>query len=114
MFTGQRQSLILIRKKILYFDSQAKSGKEYLIALLKYLNDSWEFLNNGSTLPDKHSWEVINDNENTPQQDNGYDCGVFCCMFAKYIAKKLPLTFSQADVTSYRRTIHDQILNSQN
>ena len=39
----------------------------------------------------------------TPQQHNGYDCGVFTCMSARYIARGLPLLYSEECMLSFRK-----------
>ena len=47
-----------------------------------------------------------------PQQNNGYDCGVFCFMFAKFIAADKQLLFLQEDVTSYCSHMKIMITNT--
>jgi sentrin-specific protease 1 len=37
-----------------------------------------------------------------PRQDNSYDCGVFVCLYAAYIAIQHPFTFTQADIDNVR------------
>ena len=41
--------------------------------------------------------------EETPQQQNGYDCGVFVCMFANLLSLGYPLHFGQEHATMYRQ-----------
>lgn len=41
--------------------------------------------------------------EDSPLQQNGYDCGVFLCITAEYLSRKAPLTFSQEDMPYFRR-----------
>ena len=44
--------------------------------------------------------------QDCPQQDNGFDCGVFVCMYALCLVYKLPITtFKQEDVQFFRRHI---------
>ena len=33
--------------------------------------------------------------QDIPKQRNGFDCGVFVCMYAEYVTRGAPLTFSQ-------------------
>ena len=61
--------------KIIYYDSMGGSGKKYLTALTKYYYD------NG----DINKWTVVDKLQNTPQQDNGCDCGVYLCMNAYWV-----------------------------
>ena len=51
-------------------------------------------------------------NDNIPWQANGYDCGVFCCMYAECVATNSTLNFTQDDVTLKRREIWNTILQS--
>lgn len=46
----------------------------------------------------------------TPQQQNGYDCGVFTCTVAKYVAQGTPLNFSQKDMPVIRRRMAYEIV----
>jgi Ulp1 family protease len=42
----------------------------------------------------------------TPQQYNGYDCGVFISMFADFISEDIPLlNFNQSDMPLFREKI---------
>lgn len=49
--------------------------------------------------------------QDIPKQDNFYDCGVFMCTFAKYIARNAPLTFSVADIPGIRQTMMEEVVN---
>ena len=48
--------------------------------------------------------------EGCPQQRNGYDCGVFVCMFALHAMYGSEMRFSQTDITNCRRLIAHEIL----
>jgi sentrin-specific protease 1 len=37
-----------------------------------------------------------------PQQQNGYDCGVFSIMCADYVSDNLPLSYVQEDMQNNR------------
>ena len=43
---------------------------------------------------------------------NGYDCEVFCCIYAERITKDLPLNFTQNVATAKRHFIWKTILQS--
>jgi hypothetical protein len=47
-------------------------------------------------------WEVVS---NVPQQDNGYDCGVYVCMFVHLLVLGLPLCLSRAHASCMRQRI---------
>lgn len=81
--------------------------------VLHYLNDKWAQLHPGmpfgtwttgapaSTLPNGDGVPL----SAVPRQTNGYDCGVFTCMFGDYLSENLPLTFTQQDIGFFRRRI---------
>ena len=47
-----------------------------------------------------------------PQQENGYDCGVFTCLFAEYASRKVDnFDFNQIDIPFFRIRIMAEILN---
>lgn len=62
--------------------------------------------------PVGQSEDVLIPQGRIPQQQNGYDCGVFVCKYADCISRGEPLTFTQSDITNnyYRREIKDVIL----
>ena len=48
--------------------------------------------------------------KNIPNQENGSDCGVFTCMYARHIASGVPFTFSQRDMPKIREHMICEIL----
>ena len=58
---------------------------------------------------DWRSW-FGDENRKCPQQRNGYDCGVFACMFALHIIHDSKMLFSQTDINDCRRLIAHKIL----
>ena len=42
---------------------------------------------------------------NIPLQNNGFDCGVFLCQYAKSISRREPFSFCQQDMPAIRRTM---------
>lgn len=46
-----------------------------------------------------------------PLQQNGYDCGVFMCMFAAFLSNDKMITFSQRDIPKMRMRIAWSILH---
>jgi sentrin-specific protease 1 len=47
-----------------------------------------------------------------PAQENGNDCGVFCCQIVSCIARDHALTFTQADMRLFRRSMALELLNA--
>ncbi|KAL7564634.1 hypothetical protein ACA910_009323 [Epithemia clementina (nom. ined.)] len=98
-------------RRIQFYDSLGSSGMDYLRYILRYLQD--EHLDKKKRpLPDVDDWKLVPcDVENTPRQLNGYDCGVFTCMFIDFVSKDCPLVFDQSHVTQCRERIALSILN---
>ncbi|KAG9121272.1 Smt3-specific protease [Ceratobasidium sp. 392] len=88
------------KKRIEYHDSMGtKRGKVY-----KYLRDylNKEHHDKKKTDFDFTGWEDYFD-ENAPQQENGYDCGVFSCQYMESISRGADFNFSQANMTYLRQ-----------
>ena len=49
---------------------------------------------------------------NIPVQDNGFDCGVFVCQYAKHICAREAFNFSQQDVPAIRRTMTWELITN--
>eukprot|EP00980_Cylindrotheca_fusiformis_P008183 scaffold1734_cov196-Cylindrotheca_fusiformis.AAC.5 len=81
-------------KRIQIFDSMGTGGRHYLESIFQYLQDE-HMDKKKCPLPDIHEWELVGTTRDTPSQRNGYDCGVFTCMFADFLSKDCPLVFSQ-------------------
>ena len=84
-----------------------------LNTLFKFVEDVWRRQNNGSDLPDKDKWLLQDCKGDIPVQHNGYDCGVFCCMYAECIANDKPISFTQENIPMYRQMISTMITNTQ-
>ena len=97
-------------KRIQYYDScnLSGSGARYLNAALQYLGDEAEKLNIDGF--DASEWTLIPNIHGTPQQDNGFDCGVFVVMFADHITDDLPLAISQTNMPFFRNKICADVL----
>ena len=91
-------------KRIQFYDSMMGSGTYYLEGLMRYLKDEWN-AKKGGELPDVDKWELVTCEQDTPQQENGFDCGVFTCMFADFLSLDRPLSFSQEHITQCRERI---------
>jgi len=104
-------AVIFMEDKIIqFYDSMGGSGKHYMNGLFSYLKDEWK-AKKGGEMPDEQQWKLIPTTSDTPCQQNGYDCGVFTCMFADFLALDFPLTFSQKHIHLCRERIALSIMN---
>jgi sentrin-specific protease 1 len=69
----------------------------------RYLKDEHAAKDHAGTF-DENEW-VLEDTDTsvTPQQQNGYDCGVFTCTCADFLSVGLPLDYSQRDIKEQRK-----------
>jgi len=101
--------IYMTQKKIIYYDSMSGSGHTQLKALWKWLDD--ESKDKLKCTFDYNGWKSFSaSKEITPQQTNGYDCGVFVCMNADFLSDDLSLDFSQNHMALFRKKICANIL----
>lgn len=105
--SGMHWCLVVIsvqEKKIQFYDSMGGGGKRYLDGLMQYLKD--EHMDKKKTPMDGvDDWKLVVCEPDTPQQENGFDCGVFTCMFADFISQDMPLSISQEHISECRDRI---------
>ncbi|EEY61940.1 SUMO protease, putative [Phytophthora infestans T30-4] len=77
--------IFMTEKRIQYYDSMHGSGAACLKVLLRYLHDESEHKKKQKF--NDEGWELVTTTPDTPQQNNGSDCGVFSCMFADYLSQ---------------------------
>ncbi|CAE6465190.1 unnamed protein product [Rhizoctonia solani] len=88
------------KKRIEYHDSMGrKRGKVYKI-LRDYLNS--EHKDKKKKDFDFTGWEDYFD-DNAPQQENGYDCGVFSCQYMECLSRGAPFGFTQENMSYLRQ-----------
>lgn len=46
---------------------------------------------------------IMGEVRDIPQQENGSDCGVFCCMYAEFITRNRPILFTQQNMEYFRK-----------
>jgi sentrin-specific protease 1 len=99
---------------IIYHDSLRSSGLEFRDHIYQYLKDIYRDLNPTSRLVWAGRWTYLQGNPGgTPQQDNGYDCGVFTCAFMDCLMRGHPLEFTQQQLEGYRNHIAISLLHQQ-
>ena len=100
--------IVLIQKKlIVYRDALGNSGRLYTNAIKEYIFDEWHYRKGiPMTQVQMDEWvEVPMPPVDSPQQENGFDCGMFVCMYADYMLNNLPELFSQNDMPMLREKI---------
>ena len=98
-------------KRFEYYDSLKGSEGQCLKNLRRYLKD--ESLDKLKSTWDDTGWTDHNFRDGTPQQRNGWDCGVFMCKTADYLSQEGKLEFTQQDMEYFRRRLVVEIRNSQ-
>lgn len=102
-------------KRISAFDScntgDDHGGKYYHRIILQYLQDEHQRVYNAK-LPQPGEWKLEKVKSECPQQVGAVDCGVYLCLFADLLSRKLALEFSQADIPEARRRIALSILKN--
>jgi len=95
-----------------YLDSMFGSPHPNFAKFLRhYINDEHRS-RHGTPLEGIGSWDMLVEPMGVPQQRNGYDCGVFTCAFAEYLASGRPLLFGQADMPMLRRRLAARIMRA--
>ena len=101
-------AIIDMKEKVVrYYDSMNGRYQRCLDLLLTYLQK--ESLDKKKQAFDTSGWEKEHA-EDIPQQNNGSDCGMFACMYAEYISRGAPITFTQDDMPYFRRKVVYEIL----
>jgi len=103
---------INFRKKRIYsYDSMGTARPEVHKALRKYLDDEHRTKKNQPF--DFTGWVDWVD-QNTPQQENGYDCGIFTCQFLQALSRgeEGDFGFTQENMVYLRRRMIWEIANA--
>jgi len=96
-------------KELHYYDSNNGNGSSYLQYGLRWLSD--ECMDKTQIVLNTAEWRCFHKEAGVPQQDNGYDCGVFVLMCARAISYNQPLnSYHQDDMPRYRLMIGRHIL----
>jgi len=90
------------KKRFEYYDSLGGSNYACLKILRNFVKE--DYLNKNKKEFDFTGWEDYMPSD-IPQQTNGYDCGVFACKYADYVAKDQPFNFSQKHMRYFRKRI---------
>ena len=94
-----------------YYDSLRGPPGLVFENLRRWLKD--ESLDKKGKSFDTTGWtEVVWKQGQTPQQRNGWDCGMFMIRTADYIARDTVLSFTQGDMENLRRLTVLEIINA--
>lgn len=103
-------AIIDMKEKVIrYYDSMDGRFPQCMDALLNYLHK--ESLDKKKQPFDATGW-VKEHAEGIPQQNNGSDCGMFACMYAEYVSRGAPITFTQENMPYFRRKAVYEILKA--
>lgn len=84
------------RVTLRYYDSMGSPGHGYLDTIERLLQDNWRDMRQTDELP---RWlqqcPRILGSRDTPQQENGCDCGVFVTCTVDHLRQDLPVDFTQ-------------------
>lgn len=95
-------------RSIFYYDSLHNRNSSCLKLLHQYLIDEFKD-KKGEGEHDFENWSLFSPT-NIPCQQNGYDCGVFACMFAEYRSRNAEFAFSQKNMNYFRDRLSYEII----
>mmetsp|Transcript_64960 Transcript_64960/g.102945 ORF Transcript_64960/g.102945 Transcript_64960/m.102945 type:complete len:124 (+) Transcript_64960:254-625(+) len=94
-----------------YFDSMfSMPHKNFVPFLQQYLKDEHQ-AKKGKPLEGIEDWDLIMPDPPLPQQNNGYDCGVFTCFFADCFSGGRDCGFEQDDMPNLRLRIAARVVS---
>lgn len=105
---------LIQQKRIVFRDALGHSGRKYTDAVKQYLTDEMcekHGVPHAETQAQLEAWDVQPlPPEGSPKQENGFDCGMFVCMYADYLMQDLPEQFSQEHMPMLRHKIAHCVL----
>lgn len=79
----------------------------HLKRIMNYLMEEHKHRQRGQILPGE--WSLEDSGNECPNQTNSYDCGVFICIIAEYLARGATLDFSNKDMGNFREKMNEEI-----
>lgn len=95
------------KKLVNYYDSMGFKNQECLMLMRQYLEN--EHLDKKRCPVDLKDW-VFQRAINIPKQTNGYDCGIFSCVFAEHLCARRDFSFTQKDIPYFRNKMMYEII----
>lgn len=94
-----------------YFDSMfCRPHRNFVPFLQSYLRDEHK-AKKSVPFEGAEDWDLIIPDVPTPQQNNGYDCGVFTCFFADFFSAGRELAFDQDDMPDLRLRLAARVVS---
>jgi sentrin-specific protease 1 len=117
-YPGSHWALMVLdmkNKVTTYYDSLGAPHPGHAISakLLRWLRDEWREKKGGEL--ETSGWEVRTAPSTLPRQTNGFDCGVFMCVYMDFLAAgHVPTVsdFTQEDMPMFRNRIAASLLQS--
>lgn len=98
-------------KVVSVYDSLGEQHDEHLGLIFKFLQDEYRMTYNSEM--NLNEWSIVSYGmEHIPKQTNGYDCGVFICMFLFLLANRYATVLNQDDADLFRMHIAVSIVCS--
>jgi len=101
-------------RKIEYYDSMNGSGQRFFVKTRQYLQseamDKLKGDEQCAFTKTVQEWECVDHRGEYPQQDNGYDCGVFSSKCADWISDDLFPDYGQQNMEYFRRRMQLEII----
>jgi sentrin-specific protease 1 len=92
---------------ITFLDSLGDPGMPHLNRLLRYLQDEYRALYDQELA----GWTLVPTPSSTPRQVNGFDCGVYTCLFANRTFQRATLHATPHDISTFREHIAYSIVS---
>jgi hypothetical protein len=92
---------------ITFLDSLGDPGMPHLNRLLRYLQDEHRALYDQELA----GWTLVPTPSSTPRQVNGFDCGVYTCLFANRTFQRATLHATPHDISTFREHIAYSIVS---
>ncbi|TPX41070.1 hypothetical protein SeMB42_g05747 [Synchytrium endobioticum] len=97
------------QRSIEYYDSMRGGNPKFFMLVRGYLNE--ESIKSRGVPFDFTEWRDYAP-KHIPFQTNGYDCGVFTCMYAEYLSRNEEFDFEQSDMPAIRRRLVYEVSNA--
>ena len=101
-------------KRLEYYDSMSGSAFTFFTKTQQYLKeeieDKLKGLQASKMMGTLGEWTHLDNRDTYPQQENGYDCGVFSSKCADWISDGLVPKYSQQNMGYFRRRMMLEII----
>lgn len=90
-------------KRIDYYDSCGGYGECWVKGVLEYIALKWKEKNDCFSFNREECIMNYSSSHNVSKQNNGWDCGVFICLFIYLLLQEKELLFTQSQVNQHVR-----------